>query len=124
MTRPLPKRGTVDGPTSPSGVYTLKVRTNGVRRPILRWDELTPAEQKEHDWAAPDEPDGDCWQTFVRYRGYATPLANFSRLDVGGDLYAMGWDGASSDSYFSGLVIRLVNDDYGDQVCIIGYHWQ
>lgn len=122
MTRPLPRRGTVVfSPADEHALYATSVRSNGVRRQILSWEDLTPAEQKEHDWAAPSDPDGYSHHKFIRYRRWATPLAEFQRLAPEGELGAAGWDGVASDSYFSGLVLRLVDDDDG---VIVGTYCQ
>ena len=46
-------------------------------------------------------------------------MANFMRLPKGGDLATEGWDGAAADSYFSGLLIKIV--DYGEAVIVGTY---
>lgn len=112
LPRPLPKRGTVVlASADPLATHATRVRSNGVMRQILSWEDLTAKERKEHDWAAPAAPDGYSHYEFIRYRGCVTPLENFQRLDAAGEMGAAGWDGAAGDSYFSGLVLRLVDDD-------------
>ena len=47
---------------------------------------------------------------FVNYKGYWYDLAEFIRIPDGeGELCK--WQGYSSDSYFSGVVIRYVEDN-------------
>lgn len=46
---------------------------------------------------------------FVTYKGYTYCLGDFMRTpDACGDL--VGWDGYSSDSYFSGVLIKYTED--------------
>jgi hypothetical protein len=97
----------------------MKVRTNHVPRPLIEGDELTPAERREfdyHDWAAIDE--GRDSATFFRYRGELHDLGNFMRVEPGGDLDRAGWSGLSSDSFSTGTVARLLDDD---EHVVVGY---
>lgn len=112
--RPLPKRGTVVHVNpAPHASYNLTIRSNGVARDLLRYDELTPAEQKDNDW---DTEQSHC---YVRYQNYVTPFKNFSQYTKNGQEHAAGWDGLASDSFFSGLVVRMLDDER----IIVGRCW-
>lgn len=90
----------------------LTIITNNVPRDVVEAFELSPEEREEFDyidWAAVEE--GSESASFVRYRGELYDLSEFevwrnpsSPLNVG------GWQGMRSDSYFSGLLVRYVED--------------
>ena len=97
---------------------TTEIRTNNVPRDVLaRW-ELTEEESKEFDYLPPDEGN------FFRFKGEVYDLGEFMRIipqggtrthigetfDLDGTL--KGWDGIMSDSYFHGLLVRYVEDDW------------
>lgn len=60
----------------------------------------------QFDYLDEDTDDG-----FILYRGYWYHTSDFMRLPSGGDL--KGWDGAASDSYFSGVIIKLEKNGEG-----------
>jgi hypothetical protein len=86
---------------------TLTVKTNNVPRDLISAFELNSAQykelRKEFDWM--DDADFDS-AMFFKYRGQVYALADFLR--TGGDLLAQGWQGILSDTYFSGLVVKIV----------------
>jgi hypothetical protein len=87
--------------------------TNNVPRDLIDGSFLTPAERERFgylDWEAID--DGSDSATFFRYRGILYSLDEFMR---GG---ADGWDASLADSFFSGIVIRLVEDGYDTHVVV------
>jgi hypothetical protein len=97
-----------------------RVTTNNVPRDIVDACELTPAERETFDyldWPAIDE--GRDSASFVRYKDELYDLGGFMRVEPGGELAAEGWHGAAADSFFSGLLIRFVNDDY-DTLVVVG----
>lgn len=67
------------------------------------FDDLSKRDKLENDWAKDTE------HLFVRYRKYAIALENFQRIP---DSFSLGsdWDGMAHDSFFSGNVIRFVDD--------------
>lgn len=88
----------------------MKITTNNVPRFLIDDHELTPAERERFDyldWSAIDA--GRDSASFVRYKGHLYCLDEFTRLD-GGELQRAGWHGASADSFFSGVLIRLCDD--------------
>lgn len=82
------------------------IKTNRVPRNIIDAYELTADERKEFDylnWPAIDE--GSDSASFIRYKGQLYDLSEFVITDL------EGWDGLHALTYFSGVVIRLVEDD-------------
>jgi hypothetical protein len=94
----------------------MKVTTNHKKRPIIEAYELTAREREEFDyldWPAID--DGRDSASFVRYRGQLYILSDFSAdygITKGAGLpdSLTGWDGYLTDSFFSAVVIRYVDD--------------
>lgn len=83
-----------------------KVITNNHPRNIIDAWELTPTEQAEFDYLDwPRIMAGEDSASFFRYRGELYDLGEFTR---GG---CKGWDGSKADSFFSGIVIRLVDNN-------------
>jgi hypothetical protein len=96
----------------------MKVRTNNVPRPLIDACELTPKEREEFDyldWRKIDA--GLDSATFFHYRGEVHFLGNFMRVEPGGDLAAAGWHGYHGDSFSTGTVVRLVDDEN----VVVGY---
>lgn len=99
----------------------IVIRTNNVPRDFVDAWELSPKERAEFDyidWQAIE--DGRDSATFFRYKGVLYDLGEFHlgrvQMARSGSQFA-SWDGYMSDSFFSGLVIRLVDD--GER-CIVG----
>jgi len=79
----------------------MKIVTNNQPRQLLDWDNLTPKEQKELDYFDPSEDSGN----FFRYKGQVYDLGEFMRVDS-----LPGWDGASAQSAFHGVLVKVVGD--------------
>jgi hypothetical protein len=102
--------GHVSGPHG-----NVRVITNHQPRDILRWWDLTPADLERLDYGTDDE----AWldeRWFIRYRG---DVVDITDADGGatGELGRKGWEAYQSDSFFSGLVFRYV-DNY--EAVIVG----
>jgi hypothetical protein len=67
--------------------------------------ELTEKERKEFDWMDEEEIDTS---NFFRYRKNVYSVNEFMRIPKG--MFPKKWDGYLSDSFFSGILIRLSND--------------
>lgn len=89
----------------------LTIKTNGHYRPLMCWEELTEKEREWHDWEGADE------DSFFRYKGHAYHMGEFMR--VGGEVFP-SWDGAHSESYFSGVLVKYSN--CGDAVKVGTYY--
>ena len=94
----------------------VEIITNHVPRATLRWDELTDKERREFDYI--DTPDRQDWAVFFRYRGWTYCLDAFTVLSGATDEFKV-WDGYCSESYYSGVVVRLVDD--GERV-VVGFY--
>lgn len=77
----------------------MKIKTNGHWRSfVYRWEVPPRVLATQFDWQNPDEyTDG-----FFCYRGHWYHLADFLRFEDDS-----GWHGYATDSFFSGVVIRL-----------------
>lgn len=74
-----------------------RVKCNGVRRPLLRREDVPPdILASEFDWLDPDEPGH-----FFKYRGKWYELREFVAANI------TGWHGIATQTYFSGVVIRF-----------------
>lgn len=101
---------------------SYKIITNGHRRPLVYWHELSPAEKaiaSDNICYTPDDEDTELF----RYRGWWYSMADITRVDI------PGWDGAAATGFiWTAVVIRLVDGDgdscgvdYGDYV-VVGYY--
>lgn len=90
----------------------ITIRTNNQPRDILTAHELTEAERGEfdyHDWLSIQA--GTDSASFFRYHGTTYDLGEFSTTSgLPADNPLRGWDGYVSDSFFSGVVVRFVDD--------------
>lgn len=88
------------------------VKTNNVPRDILEGWETTPEEREELDyidWPAVER--GEASVSLFRFKDQVYDLGEFdttSRLPEFNPLRR--WDGYSSDSFFSGVVVRYTED--------------
>ena len=80
----------------------MKIITNNRPRAIIYFHELTEKEKKEFDWCNEDNAGG-----FFRYRGNTYALSEF--MTGGKDL--RNWDGVAGDSYFSGTLVKICEDN-------------
>lgn len=81
----------------------MKVKTNNQFRPLLSGVDLTNEERKEFNYL--DDIDSG---RFFKYRGQVYDLGEFLRTSANGELST--WDGYSSDSAFSGVVVKVSSD--------------
>jgi len=94
-------------------VNVMNNRTNNVPRDLLYLCDFNQSDQdkirKQYDWMEPD--DLECNDGFFKYRGCFYHLQDFLRIenDASGDL--IGWDGYAGDTYFSGTLVRLADND-------------
>ena len=92
----------------------LTIETNGHYRELVDFCDLPEAVQIDNDWCDPE--DG---HMFFKYKGYWYPLSNFMRI-AGDDPKLTEWDGMHSESFFSGVLIKLC--PYGDGVVVGSYY--
>jgi len=89
----------------------MTITTNNVPRDVIEAHELTADEREQFDyldWPAIDDGCGSA--SFFRYKGELYDLSEFERWDNPMSPTRGNWDGFRSDSYFSGLVVRYVDD--------------
>lgn len=89
----------------------LTVITNYIPRDVLDAYELTPDERAEFDYLDWDAIErGEDSASFFRYKGQVYDLGEFM-LWTGPEFSPLArWDGHISDSFFSGIVVRYVEE--------------
>ncbi len=89
----------------------MKIITNNVPRDVLHAFDLTEKERGQFDYLAPNgwAADTDVG-AFFRYRGEVYDLNEFMVWDKPESLTRQNWDGFRSDSFFSGLGVRYIDD--------------
>lgn len=89
----------------------VTITTNGVPRDVIDAIYLNADERAEFDYVNWDAIDrGEDSASFVRYRGELYDLGEFEAWDNPDSPTRQGWDGVRTESYFSGLVVRYVDD--------------
>jgi hypothetical protein len=86
---------------------TVQIKTNRNWRPFVYRADV-PAAVLADQFSHLDEEDS--LEGFFQYKGWWYHLSDFMRLEVGLAVVLPGWDGYSSDSYFSGVVIKVSKD--------------
>lgn len=89
----------------------ITVKTNNVPRDVIDAWELSAAEREQFDylnWSAIEA--GEDSASFFRYRGELYDLGEFEVWDNPASPTRGEWDGFRSDSFFSGLAVRYVDD--------------
>jgi hypothetical protein len=92
---------------------TLTIQTNHQPRGLKYLSDFNSADQQQirsqYDWM--DKYDLECNYGFFKYRGCFYHLQDFLRVVNMSTDSLIGWDGYLSDSFFSGVVIKLVDND-------------
>jgi hypothetical protein len=103
----------------------MTIITNHVPRDVVEAYELTPKEREEfdyHDWDKIER--GEDSPTFFRYKGEVYDLGEFSSTDnifYHDPLHPFRkWSGYLSDSYFSGMLVKYV--DNFERVIVARYY--
>lgn len=89
----------------------MKIKTNHHYRPVLYWNDLTDAEQAEHQ----DDYGAVHHSRFFRYQNCLYDLNHFLRVNDalngrGQDHSLYGWDGYKNESFFSSVVVKYGED--------------
>lgn len=92
----------------------MNIITNNQPRPIIYGCELPEKVKRDFDYYDQNELDN---ATFFKYRGQYYDLGDFLRC--GQECFA-NWHGYRSDSFFSGLLVRL--SSCGDFVTVGSYY--
>ena len=92
---------------------SLTIKTNNHPREILCWGELTTSEKRKFGYQ--DVADL-CGGSYFRYKGQVYSFDEFFSTNE-----IKGWDAYASETYFSGLVVKLVEGDFESQVIVGRY---
>lgn len=85
----------------------MKIITNNQPRNIINGFELSEKERKkEFDYLSDEEIDQG---SYIRYKNWVYSLDEFLRIENTQEF--KGWHGYSSNSYFSGVLIKILDDD-------------
>jgi hypothetical protein len=87
-----------------------RVFTNNHKRDILYWHELTKKEQAEFDWIETSSTLTTDDATFFKYTGWVYCLND---ILLAGVMFP-GWDGAVSETFFSGILVKYAREEWGD----------
>lgn len=99
----------------------LTIITNNVPRDVLDAWELSEAERAEFDYLNWDALEtGEESASFFRYKGEVYDLGEFMRWDGVPFSPLAAWDGYQSDTFFSGLLVRYVEDS--ERVVVARYY--
>lgn len=86
----------------------MKITTNNIPRNVIFGFELTEAQRAEFDYL--DSIDD---ASFFAYKGQIYDIGEFMHVDAKREPCLSplaGWDGYSSDTFFSGVVVKYVDD--------------
>lgn len=119
------RKGGLSTYTSSFHTGEMSIKTDNKARNIIYGYELTEEEQKEFDYLDFTEPDpndadgdygGGLTRHFVRFKGQILDIGDF--MSCHNSFYSpncpfkdIGWDGYSSDSFFSGVLIKYTEDN-------------
>ena len=81
---------------------TISIISNNQERPVIDWHDLTPKQQSEFNYDSAEE------SQFVIYKNWPYDVAEFMAVRHNDELSA--WHGYSSDSFFSGVLIKFAPD--------------
>lgn len=92
----------------------LEIFTNNQPRDIICGFQMPKGQRKNFDYLNNEDYMNN---QFVQYRGYYYDMNEFMSVNNNSDF--KGWDGYSSDTYFSGVLIKICDD--GDSVIMGRY---
>ncbi len=94
-------------------VNVMNIITNNQPRDLMHLCDFSQSDQdkirKQFDWMHPDSIEYN--YGFFKYRGEFYHLCDFISTPAESTSELQHWEGYSSDSYFSGTVVRLVEGD-------------
>lgn len=89
----------------------LTIITNNVPRNLIYGYELTPKEREAFDYLDFSEHGDGLTHDFARYKGEVYDLSEFTVWDnPNSPLTGTGWDGMMSDTFFSGVLVKYVEN--------------
>ena len=93
----------------------LEIFTNNQPRDIIYGFQMPKGQRKNFDYLNNEDYMNN---QFVQYHGYYYDMNEFMSVNNNSDF--KGWDGYSSDTYFSGVLIKICDD--GDSVIMGRYY--
>jgi hypothetical protein len=94
----------------------LEIRSNYHARPLIYGHDLTEKERKDFDYIIDDSAEADDG-IFFRYKGNVYDIGEFMRLDRD-SLFPKFWHAYTSDTFFSGVLIRLCDETDADRLSL------
>lgn len=91
----------------------IKIMTNNKPRQLIYGYELSDKQKQDFDYI--EDIDS---HDFVKYKNNIYDLSEFMRVENNDSL--KGWEGYSSDSYFSGTLVKYIDSD----TVIMGWYYQ
>lgn len=92
---------------------SIRIITNNTPRPILSGFELTKKERKEFDYIDWNKVNsGEADPEFFRYKGNVYSTDEFMSIEERDRPLFFDWHGYKAETFFSGILIKLVGDDY------------
>ena len=89
----------------------MNIKGNNHYIPLLHWDELTEKQKGEFDYAGAED------SVFFQYKGRTYDLGDFMRPDQHAPAWLQEYDGFMNDSFFSGILVKMPDDEYhGDYI--------
>lgn len=99
------------------------ITTNNKPRELIYGYQLTEKEYQDFDYLGEYGSDEMVSEWFIRYKGELYCLGDFVRIEKAGQRTSpfthtdhngelAGWHGILTDSYFSGIVIKWVDEDF------------
>lgn len=81
----------------------LTIKSNYHERELLTYEELTEKEKDEFDYSMKEE------DMYFRYKGNVYPMGDIMRLEKHNP-FPDYWDGYCSESFFSGILVKVCDD--------------
>ena len=94
-------------------MINIKIITNNKPRQLIYGYELTDKQKQDFDYITDIDS-----HDFVKYKNNIYDLSEFMSIESIDSL--KGWHGYSSDSYFSGTLVKYIDND----TVIMGWYYQ
>ena len=91
----------------------MQIKCNNIPRQFIYGYELSSKQRQDFDYIPEDEI---MLHEFVKYKGRVYDVSEFLRVE---SKELNGWHGYASDSFFSGVLIRIV----GSEHCIMASYY-
>lgn len=91
----------------------MKIKCNNIPRQFIYGYELSSKQRQDFDYIPDDEI---MLHEFIKYKGNVYDVSEFLRVD---SQELNGWHGYASDSFFSGVLIRIVDSEH----CIMASYY-